>query len=74
MLQAIEMAGFAHQASTWTPHNMAALERVVAWVVSQYPIAVIHPPARSSPNHGGNSGLTDAVPAHLRGAGFGAFL
>ncbi len=48
----IEMVGYAGQSSTWNPENLAALENLVAWLATQYPIPIQHPAgdASSYPN------------------------
>ncbi len=44
----IEIAGFAAQASTWNAQNLAALENLVAYLVTNYGIPVVHPAGDAS--------------------------
>jgi N-acetyl-anhydromuramyl-L-alanine amidase AmpD len=39
----IEMAGWAHRPETWNERNLAALERLVAWLCRRYRIPPVHP-------------------------------
>ena len=44
----IEMVGFADQASTWNPQNLAALENLVAYLVTKYNLQCTHPAGDAS--------------------------
>jgi VCBS repeat-containing protein len=39
----IEMAGFAGDPNTWNATNLGRLEDLVAWLVTQYDIPIVHP-------------------------------
>jgi N-acetyl-anhydromuramyl-L-alanine amidase AmpD len=39
----IEIVGFAGQASTWNAQNVAAVEKLVAWLAWKYDVPVVHP-------------------------------